>query len=253
MIKKQVPAEVLDILKRSTINECSLLLPPVQLDRALYTAVNKVLTDAGGKWNTKKRAHIFNSDPRPLLGLVLETGQSQNQQQKFQSFYTPVKLVQQMIGLADLRKGQRILEPSAGTGRIIDGIGMELDWNFTLLAIEFNVSLSEGLRVKYKDPVEVRCADFMDCFDQGGFDRILMNPPFTNGQDIKHIKHAMAMLKDGGRLVAICANGPRQERELKPLASEWIDLEPGAFKESGTNVNAAMLVINKAEIFRLES
>jgi len=38
-----------------------------------------------------------------------------------------------------------------------------------------------------------------------------MNPPFENGADIKHIQHAMKMLKPGGRLVAICANGPRQQ------------------------------------------
>jgi hypothetical protein len=37
-----------------------------------------------------------------------------------------------------------------------------------------------------------------------------LNPPFGNADDIKHIMHAWKMLKPGGRLVAICANGPRQ-------------------------------------------
>lgn len=72
-----------------------------------------------------------------------------------------------------------------------------------------------------------------------------MNPPFVNGEDIKHVEHALTMLKDGGRLVAICANGPRQREQLMPQADQWIDLPEGSFKDSGTNVNAAILVIDK--------
>jgi 16S rRNA G1207 methylase RsmC len=41
----------------------------------------------------------------------------------------------------------------------------------------------------------------------GQFDRIVMNPPFDHDTDIDHIRHAYRMLKPGGRLVAICANG----------------------------------------------
>jgi hypothetical protein len=60
-------------------------------------------------------------------------------------------------------------------------------------------------------------ADFLECNgDLGTFDRIVMNPPFANADGIKHIMHAMKMMKPGGRLVAICANGPRQHDKLKP-------------------------------------
>jgi 16S rRNA G1207 methylase RsmC len=44
-----------------------------------------------------------------------------------------------------------------------------------------------------------------------------MNPPFANGDDIKHITHALKMLNPGGRLVAICANGPRQNDKLRSV------------------------------------
>ena len=54
------------------------------------------------------------------------------------------------------------------------------------------------------------------------------------------------MLKPGGRLVAICANGPRQNERLRPQCAEWIDLPAGTFKESGTGVNAALVVIERA-------
>lgn len=49
----------------------------------------------------------------------------------------------------------------------------------------------------------------------------------------------------GGRLVALCSNGSKQRDELTPLCSQWIDLPAGSFKDSGTSVNVAMIVIEK--------
>ena len=90
--------------------------------------------------------------------------------------------------------------------------------------------------------------DFLQCGDElGKFDAVLMNPPFENAADIKHITHALTMLKPGGRLVAICANGPRQQAVLRPLVEarggEWEDLPPDTFKEQGTGVRTALMMI----------
>lgn len=74
-----------------------------------------------------------------------------------------------------------------------------------------------------------------------------MNPPFANGDDIKHIQHALTMLRPGGRLVSVCAAGPRQVEQLRPLAEDhggqWIDLPEGSFGEQGTNVRTALVLI----------
>lgn len=82
----------------------------------------------------------------------------------------------------------------------------------------------------------------------GQFDLILMNPPFDSGSDIAHIKHAFGLLAPGGRLVSVCANGPRQREQLQPLAltsnGSWEDLPAGSFKHAGTMVNTALVVIN---------
>ena len=96
----------------------------------------------------------------------------------------------------------------------------------------------------------MRCvhADFLECNgDLGTFDRVVMNPPFENAVDIKHIMHAYGMLKPGGRLVALCANGPRQRFRLQPMASYWEDLPADSFKSQGTGVNVALLVMEKPE------
>lgn len=154
-----------------------------------------------------------------------------------QLFPTPPELAQRMVALAGIAPGQRVLEPSAGTAAILNALPT-LDG---VTAVEINSTLADCLRQRCAD---VRCADFLECNSNlGTFDRILMNPPFANGQDIKHIEHARHMLKPGGRLVAICANGPRQRENLAGLG-EWIDLPEGTFKEQGTNVNTAMLLID---------
>jgi len=51
------------------------------------------------------------------------------------------------------------------------------------------------------------------------------------------------MLAPGGRLVALCANGPRQRDQLRPLCQLWEDLPAGSFKAAGTGVNVSLLII----------
>jgi len=72
-----------------------------------------------------------------------------------------------------------------------------------------------------------------------------MNPPFERGADIGHIKHALGHLKPGGKLVALCADGPRQREALQPLTDTWETLPAGSFASQGTGVNVAMLTITK--------
>ena len=69
--------------------------------------------------------------------------------------------------------------------------------------------------------VTVRCVDFLqwssDIEDLGLFDALLLNPPFAQGADTEHITHALTMSKTGGRLVALCANGPARS----PAFARW--------------------------------
>jgi len=165
-----------------------------------------------------------------------------------QLFPTPAGLAARMVELADIQPGARVLEPSAGTGRILQAIREA--WTVgtmgrpTRTAVEIDPRLCDRLEVTEAGAMIVR-GDFlaMDSATLGTFDRVLMNPPFINGADIAHIKHAAGMLKPGGRLVALCANGPRQRAQLMPLADTWEDLPAGTFGESGTDVRAALLVI----------
>jgi 16S rRNA G1207 methylase RsmC len=76
------------------------------------------------------------------------------------------------------------------------------------------------------------------------YDAVVMNPPFEKWQDIAHIQHALQFVKPGGKVVAICAGGPKQVEQLQPIADHWEALPTGAFKESGTGVNTVLAVFS---------
>lgn len=172
-----------------------------------------------------------------------------------QLFPTPRDLARRMCEIADINAGHRVLEPSAGTGELLRAAidrALGFDCGVRVVAVEVNAQLVAQLeemrqrRLYATDAnFDIRQSDFLQCNgDLGTFDRIVMNPPFKDGEDIKHIEHARTFLKPGGRLVAICANGPRQRERLRSIAAEWVDLPPGSFKAAGTMVAAAVVVID---------
>jgi len=161
-----------------------------------------------------------------------------------QLFPTPPELAERMVSLADIRPGHRVLEPSAGTGRILAALP-NIRPGGEVVAVEINYNLAKLLEEIADD---TRNCDFLECNgDLGKFDRILMNPPFSNGDDIKHITHAVKFLAPGGKLVAICAGGPRQQERLQPIAATWEPLPAGTFEESGTGVSTVLLTIEAPE------
>jgi SAM-dependent methyltransferase len=173
-----------------------------------------------------------------------------------QLFPTPAERADIMVDEADIFDGARILEPEAGTGRIVRAI-RKTGRPVHIVAVEIDRRLADGLRAAFPgvpadvpQEVEVINRDFLEMTpaDIGTFDFVLMNPPFVNGADITHIKHAQTFLRPGGRLVALCATGPRQTQQLQPLVNEaggtWEVLPAGSFVESGTRVNVAQLIID---------
>ena len=81
-----------------------------------------------------------------------------------------------------------------------------------------------------------------------------MNPPFTRHQDIDHVRHAYDLLDAGGVLVAIMCESTFFRSDKKPVEfrdflgsvyAQTIKLEPGAFRESGTDVVTRIVKIRK--------
>lgn len=118
-----------------------------------------------------------------------------------------------MIAEAMLEPYHMILEPSAGIGSIVDRIcelpTLQPNPKHLITCCEKVPALIDILMLK---GYNVWPGDFKDMVGNGGhpekygFDRILMNPPFENGQDVDHIMHCFdRFLKVGGILVAVAS------------------------------------------------
>ncbi|ENO7736384.1 class I SAM-dependent methyltransferase, partial [Salmonella enterica] len=103
-----------------------------------------------------------------------------------------------------------------------------------------NAALAAHLRAAFPG-VNVWCGDFLEYQPESLWTKILMNPPFQHAQDIRHIQHALTLLEPGGILTAVCLNGPRQQKILRPLSDVWEPLPRGTF--TYTDVSTVLLRI----------
>jgi len=242
----EISPEVMDVLRRSTVDATRVVLPPGQLDRKLYEAVNKVLTSCGGKWNGKAKAHLFASDPREALGLALDTGSITDERKARQQFFTPSALAADIVAAARIRPGMLVLEPSAGGGaiareaRVAGGV---------VMCIELDAFLASALRA---DNFDVITDDFLAMRPMPLYERVVMNPPFANGQDVAHVSQALRWLIPGGRLVAVMGAGfSTSEKKaasalrvhVLALGGTIEDLPEASFEESGTAVRTVLVSV----------
>lgn len=244
-----IDEETMTVLRASTITEVSLSLPAGQLPRPLYEKVNKVLVTAGGKWNRQKGAHIFPSDPREVLGLALEKGAILDTKKATQAFYTPAGVAAHLVELADV-EGHLVLEPSAGRGALAKACQNARCHNVT--CIELDPKSVDALCL---GGYEVIAGDFLGMASSVKYGRVVMNPPFTAGQDIAHVTHAFnEFLGTGGILVAIMGRGwtfatnrkSAAFRDLVTAHGEIVDeLPEDTFRESGTSVATLIVRLRK--------
>ncbi len=234
---------VSEILGRSIILDNSLALPPERLDRPTYEAVNKAIVAAGGKWNRKTQSHVFDGDPRSKLGLMLETGVAIDEKKKYQAFFTPSDLATEVADMAEV-EGHTVLEPSAGDGSLADAClaaGAK-----RVECVEMNPDSAAKLRIKEYPTIE---GDFLG-LAPNLYTRIVMNPPFTKNQDLKHVAHALRFLAPGGILVAIMlanTSRPKFVALVEELDHDIIEVPAGAFKESGTSIATIILRVRSTK------
>jgi hypothetical protein len=137
-------------------------------------------------------------------------------------FPTPRVVVERMLELAAIPSGARVLEPSAGKGDIAELIRQRHPDAQPHLC-EIAPRLVQILRAKGFDSVWDQ--DFLayQPAETDKYARVLMNPPFENGQDAAHVRHAYECLAAAGRLVAIMSEGPffRQDARSADFR-EWL-------------------------------
>jgi methylase of polypeptide subunit release factors len=182
---------------------------------------------------------------------LLDTGTVVDQKKTFNAFYTPTLVAEQLADHGDVEDGMYCLEPSAGGGAIANVLRNR---GGRVTCVEINPEAAGSLRQQGFNTVE---GDFLKCEPAKWlqYDRVVMNPPFANHQDIAHVTHALGFLKPGGRLVSIMSKGftfgeakPRKAFRtlMEDMGGEILcELPSGTFKEAGTNIATVVVGLTK--------
>jgi len=105
-------------------------------------------------------------------------------------YFTCPKLAAKMVAWAEIGRGCRVLEPSAGGGDLVRAVPK----NATVTAIEMDAELVEGLCQLRRPGLEVRQEDFLKHRpSRDTYDLAIMNPPYGDGADGKHVAHALQL------------------------------------------------------------
>jgi phospholipid N-methyltransferase len=224
---KKVP-QMQKKLQKYNINNTTELIQAVEEYKIIYNSVNQ--------YTSQKDQEIKKLSNQYKL------------QQKGDINFTPASVVEKMIQYANINHNSKVLEPSAGIGNIADkikGITNNID------ICEQSYSFCELLKLK---GFNIVANNFLEYNKQNYYDAIIMNPPFSNNQDITHLKHAYNLLKPNGTLV--CITSPHwtfANDKASQNFKEWI-IEKNYFTEelpSGTfemtNVRSQIIVIEKNE------
>lgn len=217
----------------------------------------------GGKWKGGKvGAFVFPHDPAELLEQIAN-GENRNLKKEYQFFETPAELADELVELLAIPRivnlenqkpmGFRILEPSAGQGALVKAL-LRIESYQQIDCCEL-MPTNQTFLSKINE-VLIIGDDFLKLGEEFNnyYDRIIANPPFSNNQDIDHVKKMYECLKTGGRMVTITSkhwelSSNRKETEfrnwLEEVDAEVYDIEKGSFKSSGTMVGGFILVIEK--------
>lgn len=260
--KVTITPEVREVLGRATVEGSDrpvVKLNQPGLERKLYEATDKVLRALGGKWDRKAQGHVFSRPVEGELAEALTSGVAVDQAKTHEQFFTPADLARDLVSrLPDDALGH-VLEPSAGTGRIVEALLARGVQHLTVVEKDEAVFREVAALV----PVHgngLFNEDFMEWEPVGKLpiDGVVMNPPFSGGQDTDHVRRAFGFLRPGGTLIAIMGThwtfaGDRKAcafrdwlTSLMPSTTHsWADLPVGSFTESGTGVATGVLTMHK--------
>lgn len=249
-MRKELTNEVLNVLEETKVFH---LVQIPKITDELYDKLVVAIDAIGGTWSERQRGFVFSYDPTEkikqlIIDKTFDLTEEKIWKERIQFYPTPTNVAMQMVELAELQEGDIVLEPSAGRGAILD-----LFPNYVKkVAVELD---ADNVKVLHQKGHQVFWGDFL-AMEGLECTKVIMNPPFSKAQDVKHIMHAYNLLKSKGILVAIVNENTLLRGEtnelcrkflntLKEIKHEIIHLPEGTFAESGTMINTAILKIWK--------
>lgn len=204
-----------------------------RMDKFIEAQVDQVLEQIGGvraKIGVAYHYWLFDYNPLPIIGVICASGCVPDYK-SHQYYPTPSELAEIAVAHADLRDGMTSLEPSAGQGGIADHMHVG-----KTVCVEVSDLHCKILNEKGHTVVQ---GDFLKLAQEPIYDRVAMNPPFSDGRWQAHVEHAAGMLADGGVLVAIVPSSASGKFTMPGYSIEWLGVYGDCF--AGTSVSVAMM------------
>lgn len=225
--------------RRQVITNAIELDGAYRVDKAIWAQVQRVMEALGGVPISGRRFQ-FDYWPGEVIGQVVAS-RCIPEQQSHQFYGTGEDLAQVAVEAAGIEAGDRCLEPNAGQGGLLRFLPVDTT------AVEVSALHCRILREKgFANVIE---ADFLAWAEREvaaglRYDRIVMNPPFSDGRWQRHIEAAASLLAAGGRLVAIVPASARGKAVLPGLTCTWSSVIENAFP--GTSVAVVILTAERA-------
>lgn len=253
----KISDEVIEALESAQVDGTLMRLPD-QLAPDLYRKVDKALKALGGRWDGTKhvRAHRFDQPAERVLGL-LRTGHVITPKEKGY-VPTPPETAELLISQMDIGPGDTVLEPSAGTGALINALAST---RATVDAVENDRDHEGHLERLQLDGLirSITWADFLSLtppdpgalFDLGDrplYDAVVMNPPFH--AQTRHLAHALDWVRPGGCVSAIVSVGitfrtdkatTALRHRLEAYGASFHKLPVDTFAGSGVEVHTVLI------------
>ncbi len=196
-------------------------------------AAEKVLTYLGAV-PEGMFAWVFDYNAHPVMAELRRTGVIP-EQKSHQYYPTPSNIASFVVDIAEIEEDHDILEPSAGQAGIADFLRPEQTTCVEISPLHCKVLEGKGFA-----PI---CADFLQWQPGRLFDRIVMNPPFSDGRAVSHLAKAASLLAEGGRLVAILPASYKGKELVPGFIHQWEKTFQGEFQ--GTGVSITVLVLSR--------
>lgn len=207
-------------------------------ERPGFEEAQRILASLGGVL-TKDGHWQFDYPPGGVIKEIICSGYLPDQ--KTHQFYpTPERLARIAVELAEIGPGDTCLEPSAGIGGIADFLPAE-----RTRCVEISDLHCKVLQAKGYDVVRENFIDWahIEWCKGTRFDRVVMNPPFSENRAQDHLEAAASLVKAGGRLVAILPASMQGKALLPGWHHAWSETFSGEF--AGTGVSVSILTAER--------
>lgn len=194
---------------------------------AAYQEAVRVLIAIGGVMN-KDGGFDFDYEYPEVITQIVMTGCIPDQ--KSHQFYpTPEKVGAEAVEMADIGDADEVLEPSAGQGDLAALLPKERTTCVEISALHCAILKARGFDTVQGDFIEwAKTAKKFDC--------VVMNPPFSEGRAQLHVSTASALVKPGGRLVAVLPASMRGKDVLPGWSLTWSGVYSNEFDGTGVSV-----------------